>query len=111
MTPADLPAWFDGLPEDIRELLVLFGDQGFEDAAAVIGLISEDRPERPKVPAIKINNPQVTRSWPYDGPEGRARLTGSLDTGGSFTGDDDDDDYYRQSDRAAPIGEGGSDGT
>lgn len=46
--------------------------------------------------AIKINNPQVTRPWPYDGPEGRARLTGSLDTGGSFTGDDDDD-YYRQS--------------
>lgn len=35
--------------------------------------------------------------WPYDGPEGRARLTGSLDTGGSFTGDDDDDDYFRQS--------------
>lgn len=49
------------------------------------------------------------RPWPYDGrtspfspssevtfgevvrPEGRARLTGSLDTGGSFTGDDDDD--------------------
>ena len=30
------------------------------------------------------------RPWPYDGPEGRARLTGSLDTGGSFTGDDDD---------------------
>ena len=37
------------------------------------------------------------RPWPYDGPEGRARLTGSLDTGGSFTGDDDDDDYFRQS--------------
>ena len=40
------------------------------------------------------------RSWPYDRPEGRARLTGSLDTGGSFTGDDDDDDgddYYAQS--------------
>ena len=39
------------------------------------------------------------RPWPYDGPEGRARLTGSLDAGGSFTGDDDDegDDYYRQS--------------
>lgn len=46
---------------------------------------------------IKINNPQVARPWPYDGPEGRARYTGSLDTGGSFTGDDDDDDYYRQS--------------
>jgi hypothetical protein len=30
-------------------------------------------------------------SGPYDGPEGRARLTGSLDTGGSLTGDDDDD--------------------
>ena len=33
----------------------------------------------------------VTRPWPYERPEGRARLTGSLDTGGSFTGDDDDD--------------------
>jgi len=42
--------------------------------------------------ANKINNPQVTRPWPYDGPEGRTRLTGSLDTGGSFTGDDDDED-------------------
>lgn len=41
---------------------------------------------------------QETRPWPYDGPEGRARLTGSLDTGGSFTGDDDDNDpEYRQS--------------
>ena len=49
-------------------------------------------------PVIKINNPQVTRPWPYDGPEGRARLTGSLDTGGSFTGDDyDDEPEYRQS--------------
>ena len=57
------------------------------------------------------------RPWPYDGrtspfspssevtfgevvrPGGRARLTGSLDTGGSFTGDEGDegDDYYRQS--------------
>ena len=48
---------------------------------------------------IKTNNPQVTRPWPYDGPEGRARLTGSLDTGGSFTGDDDGDGDgdYRQS--------------
>ena len=56
--------------------------------------------------AIKINNPQVTRPWPYDGPEGRARLTGSLDTGGSFTGDDDDegDDYYRQAVTAAGMG-------
>ena len=35
------------------------------------------------------------RPWPYDGPEGRARLTGSLDTGGSFTGDDDDDSGER----------------
>ena len=40
---------------------------------------------------------EQSRPWPYDGPEGRARLTGSLDTGGSFTGDDDDDDYFRQS--------------
>ena len=39
----------------------------------------------------------VMRPWPYDGPEGRARLTGSLDTGGSFTGDDDDDSEFRQS--------------
>jgi hypothetical protein len=34
-----------------------------------------------------------SRPWPHDGPEGRHRLTGSLDTGGGpFTGDDDDDD-------------------
>jgi len=25
------------------------------------------------------------RPWPYDGPEGRARLTGSLDTGSADT--------------------------
>jgi hypothetical protein len=34
---------------------------------------------------------EQTRPRPYDGPEGRARLTGSLDTGGSLTGNDDDD--------------------
>jgi hypothetical protein len=47
-------------------------------------------PNKDYSPTIKINNPQVSRPWPYDGPEGRARLTGSLDTGGSFTGADDD---------------------
>jgi len=58
----------------------------------------DDEAERQR-PTIKTNNPQVARPWPYDGADGRARLTGSLDTGGSFTGDDGDegDDYYRQS--------------
>jgi hypothetical protein len=41
MDAAGLPARFDGLPEDIRELLALYGEQGFEDAAAAIGLIRE----------------------------------------------------------------------
>ena len=36
-----LPAWFDNLPEDIREMLAAFAEQGFEDAAAAISLCRE----------------------------------------------------------------------
>jgi len=36
-----LPSRFDDLPEDIREQLAAFAEQGFEDAAAAISLIRE----------------------------------------------------------------------
>ena len=36
-----LPAWFDDLPEDIRDMLAAFAEQGFEDAAAAISLTRE----------------------------------------------------------------------
>lgn len=42
MPPGELPSQFDGLPQHVRDFIAPYADQGFEDVAALIGILMQE---------------------------------------------------------------------
>lgn len=60
-----------------RRILAAIGPQGDEEPALPVAAELDGPEIDGQLPLPGVAPPEQTRPWPYDGPEGRARLTGN----------------------------------